>query len=268
MTGVTGERDHDGPTDDGEEVDGEDPPAADAERAGGDLDYDCAPIAEQSRVMLASLLRGADVPHAWQGTTLTVREADEAVVDGFIDDVMAAATPAIDPDVERVVFEVGAWPVALQTSLAESLTVADVAYEWDEAGDLVVAVEHEEVVERIVDELPDPDDPDLATDGAGANDGLAVHAMLDRLLGAAGRLARHPADATATMTVVDVVADLERIPAPFGFDGPQWRALVEPAVRLRDALEGAGVDGAPVETTDDDVRAQADELRTRLRAYL
>jgi hypothetical protein len=271
MTGMTGEPEPDDesgdPAEDPAAGRGGDPERTD-ELVGGDLDYDCAPWAEQSRVMLAGLLRGNGVPHAWQGTTLTVREADEETVDGLIDDVLAAARPAIDPDVERVVFEVGAWPVALQTSLAESLTVAAVAYEWDAAGDLVVAAEHEALVERILDELPDPDDPDLDADGQGADDGIAVHALLDRLFGAAGRLARHPTDATATVTTVDVVADLERIPAPFGFDAPQWRALLQPALALRDALEGVGEDGVAVASSDDDIRAHADEVRTRLRSYL
>ena len=186
--------------------------------------------------MLASLLDTNDIRHAWQGTTVTVLEEDEARVDALIDDVLASARPALDPTAEKVVYEVGVWPAALQTSLADALTVADLPYEWDERGDLVIYAEHEEEVEVILDELPDPDDPELdgLEDGVASlssDDGLAVHELLDQLFVGSDRLARHPTDAGSIVRVDEAVGDLERMPPPFGFEPGQWRTLVTRAVR-------------------------------------
>lgn len=235
------------------------------EYAGPDADevtYDCTTWAGESRAMLAALLDSRGIDHVWQGTEVSVHVDDEDAVDALIEDVLASARPALDPAADKVVFEVGAWPAALQTSLADALTVAELPYEWDERGDLVVYAEHEEEVEAIVEQLPDPDDAELSAD-----DGIAVHELLDRLFVAAGRLARRSDDAAGVVGVVDATAVLERTSLPFGFEAPQWRRLVGAAVQVRDALEAVDPED-PAALDDDELRDAAGELQDLLRRYV
>lgn len=229
--------------------------------ASGELSYECSDWSMESRGMLAGLLRSQGVPHAWQGTTLTVRVRDEEAVDALVEEVIAAAAPSLPPDAERVVYEVADWPVPLQNQLADALYGAGLAFEWDERGDLAVAAADEEAVEALIEELPDPDE--VAAD---APDGLDLHELLDRLFVAVDKLARRPRDASATLEVAEVVPQVGAAAPPFGFDSRQWRALVEPAGRLEGLLSA---DGDEEQTpTDDEVAELAGELRDRLRGYL
>lgn len=235
--------------------------------AGGgtdDLLYDCTTWAGESRGLLTSLLSSHGIAHVWQGTVLSVLPGDEAVVDGLIDDVMASARPALEPDAAKVVYEVGSWPAALQSMLADSLTVADLPYEWDERGDLVVYAEHEEDVEVLLDDLPDPDAPEFAGE-VSANDGIAVHELLDRLFMASSKLASKD-DSASILAVDDVAATLERMGPPFGFEPPQWKALVGLSSRLRDAL--AAGPGDEVALTDPEIRTLSGDLKALLRQYV
>lgn len=241
----------------------------------GQLAYDCAAWAGESRSLLASLLTTSGVAHAWQGTMLTVREQDEAAVDELVDEVLASARPALDPGAVRLVYEVGSWPVALQTDLADALTLADIVYEWDEQGDLVVAEADEDAVAAVLEELPEPDvaaDPD--DEEISADDGVAVHELLDSLFMAASRLVKHPADPAATVSMVDDAELIARVAVPFGFETVQWRGLIAEVDALRVALEGHPADdesGRP--EGDSGVAAStiselAKVLSTHLRQYI
>lgn len=237
-----------------------------AELEDGQLSYDCAGWAGESRGLLSSLLSTAGIAHVWQGTTVTVREEDESAVDELIDEVLATARPALDPSAPRLVYEVGQWPVSLQTELVDALTAADVPYEWDEHGDLVVREEDEDTVAAVLDELPEPDDDQISAD-----DGVAVHELFDSLFMAAAKLAKHPADPSATVSLVDDAEVITRVALPFGFEPGQWRQLVAGVVSLRDAI-----DGEPDEADGDGSGAPSDEriselavaLRDHLRQYI
>lgn len=238
---------------------------------GDEIVYECATWAAESRGLLAGLLEADDIRHVWQGTTVTVFSRDQGRVDALIDDVLASARPALDPAAEKVAYEVGVWPAVLQTSLVDALTVADLPYEWDERGDLVVYAEHEDEVEAILDDLADPEDRETGesedgTPGMSSDDGLVVHEVLDRLFMNADRLARHPTDAGAIVRVDEAGADLARMATPFGFEPRQWRTLVDRATQLRGALEAApGTDGA---LDDDGLAALAVEVRDLVRRYV
>lgn len=229
----------------------------------GQVAYDCAAWAGESRGLLTGLLSTHGVPHAWQGTTLNVREEDEAVVDGLIDDVMASARPALDPAEEKLVYEVGTWPASLQTALADGLTAGDLPYEWDERGDLVVYAADEEAVEAVLEELPDPEEVEGAED---ADDGIAFHEVLDRLFVAADRLSRRPTDAGAVVEVDEAVARLESMALPFGFEPAQWRSLVQLAARLRGALAAGSGDTEAL--GDDDLADLAGRVRDTVQRYV
>lgn len=256
---------------DGDEVDGVDfeeieeiEEVEEVEAVDGGITYDCTVWAGESRGMLASLLDSRGIRHAWQGTTLSVLAVDEELVDELVEEVLASARPALDPAAEKIVYEVGGWPAVLQTMLADSLTVADLPYEWDERGDLVVYAEHEEEVEAILDEMPDPDDPDYVGE-ISADDGVAVHELLDRLFAASRKLASK--DDTASILAVDeTVGVLERMGPPFGFEPSQWSAVVSRAVVLRDALAAGPDDDAALD--DDELRDAAATVRDLLREYL
>ena len=226
----------------------------------GQLAYDCT----------------AWIAHAWQGTMLTVRDEDETAVDDLIDEVLAAARPALDPSAPKLVYEVAQWPVSLQTELVDALTVADLPYEWDQQGDLVVLEDDEDAVSAILEELPDPDEGEISAD-----DGVAVHELFDSLFMAADRLARHPADPSATVSLVDDAEVISQVALPFGFEPAQWRRLVGEVADLRVAIEGE-VAPEPVEGEPDDepvtgpVGPASDEriaelaaaLRDHLRQYV
>lgn len=232
----------------------------------GQLAYDCTAWAGESRGMLASLLSTAGIAHVWQGTVVTVREEDEQAVDDLVDEVLAAARPALDPSAPKLVYEVSTWPVSLQTELVDALTASDVAYEWDEQGDLVVREDDEELVARVLDELPDPDEDQVSSD-----DGVAVHELFDRVFMAADRLARNGADAHGTVQLVEAADVLGRLALPFGFEPPQWRALVSQVTALRDAIEPADADGgpaAPAALGDTEIASMASSVRDLLRQYI
>lgn len=249
--------------------DGDDDPGAGlavAELEDGQLSYDCAGWAGESRGLLSSLLSTAGIAHVWQGTTVTVREEDESAVDELIDEVLATARPALDPNAPRLVYEVGQWPVSLQTELVDALTAADVPYEWDERGDLVVREEDEDTVAAVLDELPEPDDEQISAD-----DGVAVHELFDSLFMAAAKLAKHPADPSATVSLVDDAEVITRVALPFGFEPGQWRQLVATVVSLRDAIDGESdeVDGEESDVPSDErISELAVALRDHLRQYI
>jgi hypothetical protein len=228
-----------------------------AESGDGRITYDATPWAAETRTMLTSLLEAEGVAHAWQGTEVTVLEADEEVVDRIVTEVLAAAAPALDPEAPKVVYEVSGWSAALQTELVDSLTDAAVPFEWNVDGDLVVHADDEDRVEELLDALPDDED-------GGADDGLQLHEVLDRLFVAADRLGRKPSDARATVDAVESAADLGRMGLPFGFDAPAWERLVGQADGLAAAL-----DGESAEATDDAAVAElATALRTLVSQYV
>lgn len=232
----------------------------DVELEDGQIGYECATWAGESRGLLESLLTSKEIPHVWQGTNVTVHEQDEQAVDELIDDVLASARPALDPTAPKIVYEVGVWPVALQTELVDQLTAADIAYEWDEQGDLVVRESDEAQVEEVLELLPDPDEGALSSD-----DGVAVHEILDKVFMSSDRLAKHATDASATVGSVESASQLEQLALPFGFEPPQWRRLVTAAQQLRMAIEGSDDAEAASDGTISELAAQ---LRDLVRQYI
>lgn len=232
----------------------------------GQLSYDCADWAGETRSLFASLLVTSDIPHVWQGTTVTVPDEFEERVDELVEEVLGTARPTLDPDAAKVVYEVGAWPVALQTQLVDSLAAADVAYEWDERGDLVVLESDEEQVELVLADLPEPDDSEIPSD-----DGVAVHELLDSLFIASDRLARNANDASGTVNMVDAAAVVEQLALPFGFDPSQWRRFVSVVTALRDAIspsDGSDGDGTGAPPTDEEISELAAKVRDQVRQYV
>ena len=225
----------------------------------GFLSYEVSDWSGESRSLLDSLLSSAGIKHFWQGTNLSVDAEREDEVDTIIDEVLVSATVALDTDREKVVYEVGDWSAALQQSLADSLVVAEIAYEWDEAGDLVVYANDEDAVETILDAMPDPDEQDTSAD-----DGVEVQAVLGRLWQASVHLARDPSDTTSVVAVADNAEIIEHIGLPFGFEPPVWRHLVELATTLSDGLSATGDEA----WEDDQVVEAATAVKDAVRPFV
>jgi hypothetical protein len=226
---------------------------------GDHITYDVSEWAGASRTMLDALLVGDDIPHFWQGTELYVKNEYERRVDELIDEVLDSASPALEAGRDKVVYEVGSWSAALQSGLAESLGVADIAYEWSESGDLLVYADDEERVDTILDAMPDPEDAELSD-----ADGLAIQDVLSKLFLATGTLRRSPTDSDAVIDAVDAANRLERLSVPFGFEAPVWRGIVDDALALRELLDGDSEESV----SDDSVKEQASSMRAQLRHYV
>jgi hypothetical protein len=225
----------------------------------GFLSYQVSEWSGESRSLLDAMLSSSGIRHFWQGTTLNVEGDHEDEVDRIIDEVMASATAALDEDRAKCVYEVAEWSAAMQQSLADSLVVAEVPYEWDAHGDLVVYADDESTVDAILDSMPDPDDAERKGDRD-----FDVQGGLSSLWTAAVQLVKNPAAPGATIAVADLADELEHTPLPFGFEPVVWRSIVEQAAALRDGM--AAIDEGHWD--DDEVIDAAGALRDLIRPFV
>lgn len=221
--------------------------------------YELDDWAGESRSMLDALLNRREIVHAWQGGTLVVRSEDEAAVDELIDEVDATSAPALDPDAEKVAYEVGDWTDAQRTSLAAALGEAGLPYEWEESGDLVVHESDEDRVEDLLDSIEFPEA--LERDASDTGDGLAAQNVLSELFISADRLMHDAQDHEGVLSLVEAARMAEGLALPFGFSKEGWEDIVGKARALREAFE-ADVDD------DDAIMSQASELRHLLRNFV
>ena len=254
------------------------PSLPDDATAGGEVLYDLAEWAAESRVMLEQLLEGEAVPHAWQGATLHVPVAFESRADNLVDHVEVATLPTLDPDAEQVAYDLSDWSDDLQTHLVQILVTDGIPHEFDVDGDLVVLAEDEERVERLIDAVEYPDalpiddrgdgDGDEA-DGSGGDDdaddgdddgGVDDQQVLSDLFVASDRLMHDARDHEGVLSLVDAADRAEAIRLPYGFDPAVWKDIVEQAVGLRAVFEGEADD-----ESDEAIEHQARDLRSALR---
>ena len=218
-----------------------DRPPADAAEVGeadeDQLEYDLHEYSSQSRSMMESLLLGADVPHAWQGAVLVVREADEERVDDFVAAVDRAAAPALADDEPRVAYELAGFDDDYVGRLTEALDGAGIAYGFDEDGDLQVAVADEARVEGLLDRLADGDaDGESGEFGPGL-DGVDAHEVLSRLFVAADRLQRNPRDRRGNRNLARGGEEIRQLALPFGFEARTWRSVLDQVQALGDIVD-------------------------------
>ncbi len=224
----------------------------------GLLVYEVSEWSGESRSLLDAMLTSAGIRHFWQGTALSVDEDDEEEVDRIIDEVLATATPALDPGRAKCLYEVGEWSAGMQQGLAESLVVAQIPYEWDQNGDLLVYVEDEDAVDAILEAMPDPDDEERRVGE------LDVQGALSSLWTASVQLVKNANTPSATITVSDLADELVHAPLPFGFEAPVWRSIVEQATALRDGLTGDD----DQQWEDEQVSEAAAALRDLIRPFV
>ena len=214
------------------------------------LSYELHEWAVEDRVMVDSLLRPHGIASAWEGATLVVRAGDRVIVEEVLDEVVVSTAPVLDPGADKVAFEIGTWAIATQDEVLEAFHAAEVLYEIDRAGDLIVVEADEEKAEAIFEAL-DIDDPE----GEGAE---SAQDVLSDLFIAIDRLTGNNRDAVARLDLVGVTDRALALPLPFGFDPAHWKDLVGRAEDLAERFRS----GDP----DDDVIAEdAQALRNLVR---
>jgi hypothetical protein len=236
-------------------------PAVDADPA-GQVAYELHEWAVESRTMLDQLLTAEGIPRAWEGTDLVVPAFLEERVDELIDQVDVTTIPVLDPEADRLVYELYDWDDELIGRLTDALAESEIPHEYDEEGNLVVLAVDEARVETVLEatEFPDALDVDDG-DGDGAGDGpsgLAAQDTLSDLFVAADRLHHHARDHEGVLGLVAAATAVEALPVPFGFAPAVWDDIVTRATALRDALEQDSLD-------DEGIEEDAARLRTVLR---
>lgn len=230
-------------------------PAVDADPA-GQVAYELHEWAVESRTMLDQLLAGEGIPHAWEGTDLVVPAFLEERVDELVDQVDVATLPTLDPDADRLVYELYEWDDDVIRRLTDSLTEAEIAHEYDEEGSLVVLADDEARVEAVLEAIEFPDA--LAVDEGEGPSGLEAQDALSGLFVAADRLHHHARDHEGVLGLVAATSAVERLPIPFGFTPQVWEDITARATALRDAVERDSLD-------DEAIEEEAARLRAVLR---
>ncbi len=261
--------------DDGESDRGDDD---DGDRAGEDagehVTYEMGEWSNEARVMLEQLLAGAAIARVWEGTDLVVRATDEQAVDDLVDQVRSTDEPMLDPDAEKVVYEVNDWTTEQLVTLTDGLIERGIGYQFDIEGDLVVLASDEEGVEALLDVIEfgpaspgdedaqdDGSDDDAIADGSDPDDGLETAEILSELFVACDKLQRNARDADGVLGIVGSAEKLADRALPFGYEPAVWDSIRGAADGLRDDLAGD-------EATDDELEDKARALRDRLRDYV
>jgi hypothetical protein len=204
------------------------------------LAYELHEWAGESRRILDQLLTGGGIAHAWQGATLVVRAADEEAVDLAVAEADDAGGPALDPDAEKLAYEMGDWAADEQSAFSELLGRLGVPHEFDAEGDLLVLVADEESVESALDAFQAGADERPELEGLGAN------SLLSDLFVACDRLRRDAHDLAGIEQLLRLVPVLVDHRPPFGIDGNLWNALGERTTELVGLLGGGDAEEAEV----------------------
>jgi hypothetical protein len=205
----------------------------------------------------------SNTPHAWDGTTLVVRSEDADSVGVQIAMIENASALALDPDADKLGYEVGDLDDEGLTALLETLTGEKIPHQLNDDGELIVHEADEAAVERILEAIDFPEHTNPEGESPMA-DGLEAQEVLSDLFEAADRLCHSPRNPEIMLEAVDAAERMEQLPVPFGFDRQQWKALVDRADALSELISGDDQDEG-VRPDDATVIAAASELRDRLR---
>lgn len=244
------------------------------ERKGDEqLGYDYAAATNEQRLAVDELLEAAAIDHAWDGTALVVRTADEAAVDALLDEAGAEAVadtgpPAaewLDEDADVLVYDLSDWDHDQRSDLVAELAGRGVDHLFDDDGDLVVGTDAEAVVDEIIDGIDFPDQlpvDDGADDGdaaAGSPAGsLAEVETMSALFLAADRLVHDPDESAVVIAMDDASAAVAGTRPPYGFSPAAWTTIQAQAAAVMTTLEDP-------DATPDQVIEAATTLRTTLR---
>ena len=201
----------------------------------------------ESRELLDRLLTSDDIVHEWQGGTLNIGGEDEALADELIAEVEATLLPGLDPEAEKVLYEVAEWSPEDRADLTDALAVEGVRYAFDDMGDLLVEAIDEDRVDDVVAKLVG----DEADDGEEAP---AASDVLSELFVAADKLRKQPRDAKAIASAIEEATTVIKMSAPYGFERRIWAQVGLRAGALRAALEDEVHDDEVVSTAAEELR--------------
>jgi hypothetical protein len=230
--------------------------------ASGYLVYELNEWSRESRQMLQQLLEGAEIPFVWESTNLVVPAPFETRADEAVQHAEAMASPPLDPDAEKVLYEMAEWTDGEITVLVDALAGAEIPYDFDVDDNLIVLAVDEDRVEELFDSIELPDEADDGEEEGGERVETRPSAdVLSDLFVAADRLRRHARDHEGVLGFVRAAEDLDLLRLPYGFEAQVWQKIVEGADRLRGALEGD-------DAGDEEIEELAEEYRTLLRDYV
>ena len=225
------------------------------------LAYEFHEWSYNARSGLEAALRARDLEHAWLGPTLIVCESDEEVVDQIVDGVLRTQLPELDKSQPAVVYELGDYDEAQKADVMSELLSESIAHEIDYAGNLVVGEADEEAVDALFDRMINA--AAQRQFGPGLPD-VEPYQVLEMLFFSSDRLRRNPTDTKAVEDFAIAHSQVEQLSLPWGYDAEFWRAMLDAADGLREALV-SGPD--PIE--GDIATGQAAEaLRELLRRYM
>lgn len=212
------------------------PPEEVGEKDEAQVAYELYEWSFEARRMLEGMITAEKIAHGWQGAVLIVREADEDRVDALVEQAEEFDGPAIPEDAEKIGYSMEDWSAENQQMLVETLGLNGIAHEFDEDGELVIAEDDEDTVDKIIEALSErlaiEDELGEATE---VMEGLQLNDLLGDVRGLANKLKKNPGDAKATVNIVTKAELLSNIRTPFGFDSGRWSKI-----RLR-ASEMVGV---------------------------
>lgn len=216
----------------------------------------------EARRMLDGLLTGKGITHGWQGAVLITREADEDVVDGLVEQAAEADGPILDPEVDKVSYDMEDWPADAQSALVDALGLAGIAHEFSAEGDLVIAEEKEDDVDDIIDKVTErlTVESELG-EASNVMEGLELNDFLGDVLSLSGKLRKNAGDAKSTILMVDKAELLSDIKTPFGFDSQRWANIRLSASRMVDTL-------ADEDRDEGSVSEAAETLQEQLRSVV
>ena len=228
--------------------------------------YDFDELEPMQRLTIDERFAEAGVAHAWDDTSLVIREEDEEAADRIIDE--ADNDAVLDSDAEQVVYELDDWDDARREELVAALDAASIDHAFDVESNLVVFEHDEERVDAIVDaiefpdQLPVPDDEEevAAEEQLEAAAGLDPQDVLSDLFVAADRLMHDASDHEGVLAMVDGASLAETLPLPYGFAPAIWHDILSQVTGLRDSIEG--------DADDETIVDAATTLRTTLRQYV
>ncbi len=240
-------------------------PPQSAEEVGGPDDeqiaYEFHEWAYDARNGLEAELRALGLEHAWLGPTLIVCEADEEEVDKAVEKILRARLPNLDKGIPAVVYELGDYDDTQKADVMSELLSEGIAHEVDYAGNLVVGEADEEVVDALFD---------LMINAAAQRQfgpglpGVEPYQVLEALFFSSDRLRRNTSDTKAVEDFAIAHDQVVQLSLPWGYDAEFWRAMLDGADGLREALV-AGPD-----PTEGDAAAKqaATDLRDLLRRFM
>lgn len=238
---------------------------------GDQVAYELAGWSNQLKVTLEGMLDKAGIRRVWEAGALVVPASDEAEVDVLVATVEGGDEVALATEVEQVAFEIEGLTADELVDLDARLIAAQIAHAWEDTGALLVAVDDEDVVAEMIDDVLSEEADE------GGVDGLATHQALTELYVAVDKLLKDPTDGKLVRRYGAAAEQLDAGGVPYGLSGGAWSALVDEIHGLHAALRGeddgddASVDGDALDREDgedgeDEVVTDRDRLVARVRA--